>query len=155
MVKQIPKERNKVIKKIKPSRWVLFRYYIIGIILLSIVILGMSIIETEVQSRATEIIIILFIIGLIPIIKAEIERLATTYEITNRGVNKRWKFLSKKISSADFNDITDLHLTQNIIDRILQIGTLYINTAGSEHVEIIFKGISDPEKIKKIIQKHI
>ena len=56
---------------------------------------------------------------------------------------------------ADFDKIQDMSVEQGIIDRVLGIGKLKINTAGSPNSEIVFSGIKNPEEIEDLIRKKL
>lgn len=89
------------------------------------------------------------------IIIAEFVRRGHKYYITNKRVIHNFTFLSKKTSSTVFDKIQDIHVTQNMIERIFDIGKVHVNTAGSTHFEIILKGVHNPVHIKQMIEKHI
>ena len=61
-------------------------------------------------------------------------------------LNKTYKEIMKK-------DIRTIEVDQPFIDRILGIGSLKFATSGTEGYEIIFKGVKNPHKIKKDIEK--
>ena len=52
-----------------------------------------------------------------------------------------------------YHDITDMGIRQSFFGRILNYGSLYINTAGSTEKEIAFNNISNPSQIKDIITR--
>lgn len=122
---------EKLIKSLKPSRWAYLIWYLLGILSL------------------------LSFIGIIILILTELIRNANNYYITNKRIIHEYTFLSRKISSIPNRKIQDLHMTQNIIDRLFGIGTIYVNSAGSSNIEIRLKGLKNPEKVKKLIDKRI
>ncbi len=93
--------------------------------------------------------------GIIYIIITELIRRGNKYYITNKRVIHEFSFLSRKISGIVYKNIRDVHMTQDIIERIFKIGKVYINTSGSNKIEITFKGIKHPIAIKNKIEKHI
>lgn len=95
------------------------------------------------------------IIGIPWIILAELIRRGNKYYITNKRVIHEYTFLSRKISSTNFNKIQDIHFTQGILQRLFKLGTIHINTAGTNLIEIKFKGVKYPWKIKKLIEEQI
>ena len=116
---------EKIIKELNPSRGGFFWGYVVAFIFLGTIIIPLA--------------IILFI---------EIGVKANKYYVTNKRVIHEYKFLSRRLTSAQKKNITDVTLKQGVIDRMFGIGTLEINTAGSGNKEIIFKHISNPSKIK-------
>ncbi len=90
-------------------------------------------------------------LGLIILLSIYVKRLTSIYAITNEKVYSRFGFISRDINSAMLENITDNELSQSIIGRIFDYGTVKFNTAGSSNVEIIFKGVSNPhDRISKV-----
>ena len=69
------------------------------------------------------------------------------YHITNERDIFEGGILIKKINSISYHKITDVSITQNIIERIVNIAKLNIHTAGTgtNMPEIQFIGLSEPE----------
>lgn len=144
---------EKILKTLKPSRWAYLDYYISGIIILIIGYYFQSLFRF--LYYISGIITLLFLIlGIVFIILAEVLRKANTYYITEKRVIHEFTFLSRKISSAGYDKIQDLHFTQGIIERLAGIGTIHINTAGTTFVEIRFKGIHNPVPVKRLIEEN-
>ncbi len=93
--------------------------------------------------------------GIIYIVIADQVRKGNKYYITNKRVIHEFTFLSRKVSGTFYDKIQDVHLTQNLIERMFNIGTIHINTAGSHNIEVVFKGVKHPRAIRKHIEKHI
>lgn len=62
-------------------------------------------------------------------------------------IKKGW--IGTKTISAKFSRITDVNVSQSLIERILKTGTISINTAGSEGYEVILKHVAVPYSLKK------
>lgn len=122
---------EKIIKSLKPSRWAYLIWYLLGVFSL------------------------VSFFGIIILIMTELVRNANNYYITNKRIVHVYTFLSKKISSIPNGKIQDLHMRQNIIDRLFGIGTIYINSAGSGNIEMRLRGLKNPEQVKKLIGKRI
>ena len=78
-----------------------------------------------------------------------------TYYITNKRLIHQFKFLIKRVSTTTYNKIQDLNLTQGIIGRIFSVGSIHINTAGSERYEVNFLGVKNPDSVKKVIEEQL
>ena len=75
---------------------------------------------------------------------------ANIYVITNKRILIHKGWLSTRLISADFNQITDIKVVQPFLDRLIyKAGVLKINTAGMEAHPIILFHIEDPYKIKR------
>lgn len=101
------------------------------------------------------LIIILFWIvlafSLIMLIRLEYRILSRKYAVTNERLLYSRGIFNEHFVSAMFNYITDISLHQNLWDKIINTGTLNINTAGGDEKEIRYREISNPLKIKKMI----
>ena len=153
---------EKILKTLKPSRWsYLWWYPIGGIVGWLIFFLGSSsaMYFLFVEDLSTTLVLLttlLFspILGiLIGLYIVELVRKGNTYYITDRRTIHEFTFLKRDFSSAAYDKIQDLHITQGIIERIVGIGTIHINTAGSTFIEVRFKGISDPISVKRVIEE--
>lgn len=97
------------------------------------------------------------VIMLLGILLVELVRQNNKYYVTNKRVihDFTFYFLMRKMSNAFYDKLQDLHLTQGLIDRLFDLGTLSFNTAGSHVIEIKFKGIKNPTFTKKLIEEHL
>ncbi len=76
------------------------------------------------------------------------------YVISNRRVIIHIGWLSTRVTSVDFRQITDIKVIQPFFEKVIfGTGILKINTAGMEAHPIILSHIEDPYKIKKIINE--
>ncbi len=88
-------------------------------------------------------------------IKIEWSILSRRYGITSERVMHSKGILYEKFHSAKYGFITDTALDQSFWDKIVNTGTLSINTAGGDDYEISFRKILDPFKVKKMINDQI
>ena len=128
---------EKVEKQAVPDVWAYFPHWVIGGFLGLITIF------------------ILAVPGIIYVIIANLVRKGNKYYITNKRSIHEFTFLSRKISWTSYDKIQDVHLTQSLIERMFNIGTIHMNTAGSNRIEVVFKGVKHPRAIKNYIDKHI
>lgn len=127
----LQKEEN-IIQELKLSRWGLLGYYIIAILFWFTIIIP------------------LFIIWY-----AEMIVNGTRYYITNKRVIYDYQFMSKKRVSVKFDKIQDLGVEQGLFDRLVGIGSINVDTAGSYGIELQIANIINPYKNKKIIENII
>ena len=128
---------EKIEKETTPDVWAYLPHWIFGGFLCLITILLLAIPG----------ILYIFIVNLI--------RKGNRYYITNKRIIHEFTFLSRKISSTTYDKIQDVHLTQGLIERMFNIGTVHMNTAGSHNIEVVFKGVKHPRAIRNQIEKHI
>lgn len=95
--------------------------------------------------------IALGIIGGILLIHVFAIFMTTDYFASDRRIYRRTAYLWQKLISADKEDITDIRIQQNILERIIGIGTIKINTSGSTGFEIVFTRVWKPFAKRKAL----
>lgn len=56
----------------------------------------------------------------------------------------RFSFIKKEVAWASLERITDMNYRQSVLERLLGIATIYINTAGTDMIEVTFFSVKDP-----------
>jgi len=75
---------------------------------------------------------------------------ANNYAFTNKRVLIYRGWLSTRLTSVDYDKITDTSVEEPFLDRIFtKTGHLAINTAGTTLQEVVLKHIENPYEIKK------
>lgn len=137
-------EGEKIVLETHPHRWVYASWYAVGVILL-FSIYGISIGVPYLAFGALLGLLVIFIAGLL--------RRANKYYLTNKRVIHEYRFITRKVSSTFYNKIQDIHFTQNLFERLLGIGTVHVNTSGTDEIEITLNGVT-PE-FKKNLEEHM
>ena len=73
-----------------------------------------------------------------------IKRTATDYMVTNQRLYIRRGILSKKVQQTRIDRVQNVNTEQRFRDRLLRVGTVDFDTAGTDDSEFRFVGISDP-----------
>ncbi|HII14723.1 MAG TPA: PH domain-containing protein [Nanoarchaeota archaeon] len=135
---------ERIVLETHPHRWVYAAWYAVGVVLmLSLygVVIGMPYFAFGA------------LVGLLVIMMAGFLRRADRYYVTDKRVIHEYRLITRKVSSAFYNKVQDLHFTQGPFERLMGIGTIHINTSGGSGIEITFKGITPA--VKRIIEEHI
>lgn len=74
-------------------------------------------------------------------------RVATVYTITNERLRIRRGLLSKNVQQTDINRVQNVNTSQSPFDRLLRVGKVDFDTAGTDDASFTFEGIADPEAI--------
>lgn len=81
---------------------------------------------------------------------------ANRYLLTSRRVVIKRGLLSVKLTATLFDKITHLEVDQSIVDRfLLHHGSIIINTAGMNKVEIMLKFVDYPLELKNLLERLI
>lgn len=125
------------ISKIRPSRLFFWIFYLAGILLLS---------------TAGRLGIFNYLAGIAVMLLPEIAVRAVSYHVADAEIVAEQKLLFRKKISTTYDRIQDLKTVQGPADRLLGIGTVNINTAGSSGTEISMFGIRNPFSLEKEIR---
>lgn len=74
-------------------------------------------------------------------------RMATVYTITNERLRIRRGILSKNVQQTDINRVQNVNTSQSPLERLLQVGRVDFDTAGTDDASFTFEGIANPEGI--------
>jgi uncharacterized membrane protein YdbT with pleckstrin-like domain len=94
-----------------------------------------------------------FGLGLIILIYVTIERFRCLYLVTEDRVVCKTGILARDVSEVDILDLRDISLHQSFIQKILCTGDVGFSSAGQSGVEVMFKGVSRPERVKEIVRQ--
>lgn len=91
------------------------------------------------------------VILLITICIGFLRRIGTTYKITNRRLYIKRGIVARKTQEANLQRVQNVNTAQSAFQRILQIGTVDFDTAGSGDADFAFKGVAQPEKVVRAV----
>ncbi len=90
------------------------------------------------------VLVVTFLIGLV-------RRLATTYTISSHRLTIRIGLLSKELHETRLERVQNVSTNQSLLERVLGIGTVDFDTAGTAGFDFAFRGISNPQEIVRTI----
>jgi uncharacterized membrane protein YdbT with pleckstrin-like domain len=85
-----------------------------------------------------------------------VRRLATFYMVTNQRLRVRRGILARREQTARFDRIQNVNIAQSLVDRVMHVGAVDFDTAGSgeEQEDFRFEGIADPQRLVRIVAEH-
>lgn len=92
-------------------------------------------------------------IGIIAFIPLWLRCMNTKLTITDEKLSLRTGVLSKRVSEVYHSDIRSINFSQNLVERLVNTGTIEVGTAGTSGAEIKVSGLANPEKIKEILEE--
>jgi uncharacterized membrane protein YdbT with pleckstrin-like domain len=83
-----------------------------------------------------------------------IRRLAVTYTITNRRLHIRRGILSRRDQSTHIDRVQNLNTSQSLGERILHVGSVDFDTAGTGEAEadFRFRGVANPHGLVRRVE---
>jgi uncharacterized membrane protein YdbT with pleckstrin-like domain len=79
-------------------------------------------------------------------------RYSWAYKIDHETIESREGLIARKVKSIRVRDLRNLIVTQTLIQRILGIGDVGFSSAGESGIEVVFRGVDDPLKVKTLAQ---
>ena len=82
-----------------------------------------------------------------------LEVIATTLTVTTKRTQLRHGIFSKSTTEVQHDDVRNLQVRQNVIQRLLKIGDIAISSSGQDDLEIFAEGIPHPNEIADLVRK--
>ncbi len=98
------------------------------------------------------ILTIWLLIGVVFIIVAVLRVISSYYVITNKRIFSKYGLIGRSVYEIRNETITGYIIRQGIIGRMLNYGDVIISTPGQIAGTTIFVGVSDPMKVRAIIE---
>lgn len=142
----------------RPSRKAYILHYILYAVLFIAAIMLLS--YSAINDKTSILFVILFYFSLlflifviILILRLEYGILSRRYGLTEQRALYGVGIFSERFRSINYSYITDVGLYQNFWDKIMNTGTVKVNTAGTNEYEIRYRKVSDPYRIQKLINE--
>ena len=87
------------------------------------------------------------------IVAGLIKRIATTYTITNQRLHIKRGIVSRKIQQTRIERVQNVNISQAVIQRVLLVGKVDFDTAGTDDSDFTFDGVAQPEKVMKAVEQ--
>jgi uncharacterized membrane protein YdbT with pleckstrin-like domain len=98
-------------------------------------------------------VVITLILLAIVLVTGWIKRIETRYTVTDRRLIIRHGILTRKEQSAHIDRVQNVNTAQTVLERMLRVGTVDFDTAGTDDYEFKFAGVEDPRGLREIIAK--
>lgn len=155
-VKTISNETNEVAYLGKPSHVkYLLAYLIGGLYLLGGILMLISALTDSKMSTGANLSssISSIILSTMLLLYGKIARSVIEYKISNYKVSSKSGLLRQVIHEVPINDIQYVRISRTFIDRMFNVGNVDFASAGTAGIEITFKAVKEPEKVRDIADK--
>jgi uncharacterized membrane protein YdbT with pleckstrin-like domain len=93
------------------------------------------------------VVVVVIAVLVLVVLVGFIKRIATTYTITNQRLHIRRGIIARKVQQTRLERVQNVNTDQSVLERILQVGTVDFDTAGTTDSDFSFRGVSQPEKV--------
>jgi len=131
-----------------PSWRALLVFYLSGLVG-SIVIGAIVAIATDVfigVLAGVVLIVLVLVVGFV-------RRMATTYMVSNQRLYIRRGILSKRVQQTRIDRVQNVNTDQSVMERILRVGTVDFDTAGSDDSDFQFVGLASPDRVVAAVDR--
>ena len=125
-----------------PSWRAILGFYLKGIAVA--VVLG--VVAKLVDGNASAFVVILVVIA-VTVLVGFVNRVATTYTITNRRLNIKRGIISREIQETRLERVQNVNYRQSVYQRVMQIGDVDFDTAATDDYNFVFAGVADPAEV--------
>ena len=123
-------------------------FYITGLI--GSVVIG--IVVALIASTGIGVIVFLVLFG-IDVLVGFLRRVSTRYTITTQRLRIQRGLLSKHVQQTRIERVQNVNTSQSFLERILRVGTVDFDTAGTDDSDFVFDGVGDPGRVVEAVDR--
>ena len=91
--------------------------------------------------------------GALLIVVGLIRRIATVYTITNQRLRIKRGIFSKRVQQTRIDRVQNVNTDQSVLERLLRVGTVDFDTAGTDDSDFTFAGVSSPSRVVEAVDR--
>ncbi|HEX4805541.1 MAG TPA: PH domain-containing protein [Conexibacter sp.] len=80
-------------------------------------------------------------------------RMTTTYTITNQRLTIRRGLLSRHLQQTRVERVQNVNVDQSLLDRLVRVGQVDFDTAGSDDADFAFRGVANPAAVVRAVDE--
>jgi uncharacterized membrane protein YdbT with pleckstrin-like domain len=139
---------EEVIYEGHPSWRSILAYYIKGILAAIVV----AAIGYALDGTGLGVGFFLLIVALV-LLAGFIKRVATVYTITTQRLRIKRGIIARHIQQTDIERVQNVNTNQSVLERMLQVGTVDFDTAGTGDSDFKFAGVEDPTEVVAAVDR--
>ena len=97
---------------------------------------------------------IVAVVGILAVVVVGfLKRMATHYVVTTQRLRIRRGILAKTTQQTRIDRVQNVNTEQRVLDRILRVGTVDFDTAGTDDSDFTFRGIASPDEVVSAVDR--
>jgi uncharacterized membrane protein YdbT with pleckstrin-like domain len=97
---------------------------------------------------------IVAVVGIVAVVLGGLlKRIATHYVVTTQRLRIRRGILAKKVQQTRIDRVQNVNTDQGFIERVLRVGTVDFDTAGTDDSDFTFRGIANPDEVVAAVDR--
>lgn len=139
---------EKVIFEGRPSWRSIVSFYVTGFV----AAVAAGVIAALIDKTRTGVLVYLGVMAVILII-GYVRRLSTRYTMTNERLHIQRGLLSRKSQQTNLARVQNVNTSQSLIERLLRVGTVDFDTAGTDDSDFTFAGVASPAEVVQAVDR--
>jgi uncharacterized membrane protein YdbT with pleckstrin-like domain len=131
-----------------PSWRALLSYYIPGVA--GAVLVGL--IAALIGGAGLGVLVGVVLVALV-LVYGFVRRMATVYMVSSQRLYIRRGILAKRVQQTRIDRVQNVNTAQTVLQRILRVGKVDFDTAGTDDSEFAFVGISQPDRVVAAVDR--
>ena len=82
-----------------------------------------------------------------------VKRMTTVYTITSQRLRIQKGLVSRKVQQTQIERVQNVNTSQSALQRLLQVGTVDFDTAGTDDSNFVFTGVSEPAEVVAAVDR--
>jgi uncharacterized membrane protein YdbT with pleckstrin-like domain len=144
------REGEHVLYEGRPSWRALLAFYIYGVVAAIVV----AVILWFAADEVVGVVVGLAIVAA-TLIVGYLRRLFTKYLITNRRLRITRGIVRRKVQETRLARVQNVNYDQSVVDRLLKVGTVDFDTAGTDDSEFRFEWVNGPDQVVRAVDEAI
>src|SRR5215208_4222279 len=133
----------------RPSWRALMSFYVIGIGVAALVLVILGLLA---DSWGTAIVIAAVVAGL-TLVVGYLRRIGTKYLITTQRLRISRGLVRKAVQETRLERVQNVNYQQGVLDRMLGVGSVDFDTAGTDDSEFRFEWVNHPEEVVRAVDR--
>jgi len=98
-------------------------------------------------------VVVAIVVMCLTVLVGFVHRMFTVYTITTQRLRIQRGIIARKVQQTRIERVQNVNTDQGILERILQVGNVDFDTAGTTDSDFRFDGVNDPEKVVAAVDK--
>ena len=140
---------EKVIYQGHPSWRAILGFYFKG----ALVALAAAVLAALINEGVGLGIVAFVVIFAVVVLVGFVKRVATVYTITDRRLNIKRGIIARHVQETRLQRVQNVNYTQGAVERVLQVGSVDFDTAGTDDSDFTFIGVGSPHRVVEAVDR--
>jgi uncharacterized membrane protein YdbT with pleckstrin-like domain len=98
-------------------------------------------------------VIVFIVLFAVDVLVGFVRRISTRYTITTQRLRIERGLLSKHVQQTRIERVQNVNTNQTVVSRILHVGTVDFDTAGTDDSDFTFTGVGNPHEVVEAVDR--